>query len=69
MAESYYESLARKQEKMEKSITSCTGFLQLLVNYLNAYYGKPCILLAYEYHVPYREGQRPRWRGICKRRR
>ena len=52
MAKGHHRSLARKQEKMEKSIAACTGFLQLLVDYLNAYYGKPCILLVDEYDSP-----------------
>ena len=52
MAESYYESLVWEQKEMRSDITACTGFLRLLVKYLNAYYGKPCILLVDEYDSP-----------------
>ena len=52
MAKGHHRRLVRRQKEMRSDITACTGFLQLLVNYLNAYYGKPCILLVDEYDRP-----------------
>ncbi|KAJ1669450.1 hypothetical protein EV182_008755, partial [Spiromyces aspiralis] len=46
------EELHKKWKLMETDITSCTGILKSLVQFLNAYYRKQCILLIDEFDIP-----------------
>ncbi|KAJ1675348.1 hypothetical protein EV182_001451 [Spiromyces aspiralis] len=46
------ERLHKKMEFMETDITSCIGILKSLVQFLNAYYRKKCILLIDEFDAP-----------------
>ncbi|KAJ1670287.1 hypothetical protein EV182_008309, partial [Spiromyces aspiralis] len=44
--------LNREWKLMETDITSCTGILESLVEFLNAYHGRNCILLIDEFDTP-----------------
>ncbi|KAJ1672911.1 hypothetical protein EV182_006246, partial [Spiromyces aspiralis] len=44
--------LDEKRELMETDITTCTGILKSLVQFLNAYHGRKCILLIDEFDMP-----------------
>ena len=51
-AKGHHKRLTKAYEKMEGDIDACTGFLDSLVEYLNAYYDRECILLVDEFDSP-----------------